>query len=439
MSKHLKSPRLLAVLALQEVLQGGRSLSDCLPPLLAELSDSRDKALVQALAYGCLRVLPQLQALLELLLNTPLKAKDQDVQCLLYVGLYQQLEMRIPNHAAIGATVEVCRELQKDWATRLCNGVLRHFQRQRENLLAQVQQQESVRYLHPQWWLTALQKDWAQHWQQIVQANNQAAPLSVRVNLRHHSREAYAQLLAEQGLSCRLHPYTQAGLVLQQAVDVQQLPGFAQGWVSVQDNAAQLAAELLRPLAGQRVLDACAAPGGKTAHLLEMQADIDVWAVDESAPRLQRLEENLQRLDLNATICCENAENTSKWWDGEYFERILLDLPCSASGVIRRHPDIKYLRRQQDLDSLAQRQHQLLKTLWALLKPQGLLLYATCSVFAKENDQQVLAFLQQQADAQALALCVDWGHAKAIGRQILPGEEQMDGFYYALLQKIPPS
>lgn len=429
------SPRFLAVQALQEVLQNGRSLSDCLPPVLAQIADSRDKALMQALVYGCLRLLPRLQAVLKQLLKTPLKAKDQDLQSLLYVGLYQQLEMRIPDHAAIGATVDVCRELKKPWATRLSNGVLRHFQRNRDALLATALQQDSASYAHPDWWLQAFAQDWPSHWQMIAEANNQAAPMSLRVNLRYHSRQTYAECLAQQGIACQAHPHTQAGLLLEHAVDVQQLPGFAQGWVSVQDNAAQLAAELLQPQAGQRVLDACAAPGGKTAHLLEMQPEIELWALDESASRLQSLRDNLARLNLSATVCCENAQNTAKWWDKQGFERILLDVPCSASGVIRRHPDIKYLRRQDDLAVLAQRQAQLLNAIWPLLKPQGLLLYATCSVFAQENDQPVAAFLRQQPDAQALPLDVNWGQAKAVGRQILPGEEQMDGFYYALLHK----
>ncbi len=431
----VKSPRLLAVLALQQVLQHGRSLSDSLPPLLAQAHDSRDKALIQALSYGCLRHLPLLQAVLQLLLQQSLKPKDQDLQCLLYLGIYQQLEMRIPDHAAISASVEVCRDLQKNWATRLVNGVLRNFQRNSADLLAQAHTQDSARYAHPNWWLQALQRDWAQHWQAIAEANNQPAPLSLRVNVRHHSREAYANHLIQQGIVSQPQPHTRAGLRLEQAIDVQQLPGFEQGWVSVQDGAAQLAAELLQPQAGQRVLDACAAPGGKTAHLLEMQPDIDLWAVDESAPRLQQLVENLQRLDLNATVCCENAANTAKWWDGKAFERILLDAPCSASGVIRRHPDIKYLRRAADLNALTQRQSQLLEAVWSLLAPQGYLLYATCSVFAQENHQQVAAFLQKHSDAQAIPLAVSWGQAMPVGRQILPGEEEMDGFYYALLRK----
>lgn len=426
--------RCVATQILTQVMGQKRSLSECLQAV--PLEDKREQALTQALCYGVLRWLPRLQALLTQLVSKPLKAKDLDVQVLLLLGLYQHLYLRIPAHAATAATVNVTHNLNKPWARGLVNAVLRNFQRQQAQLLTQIDNEPAVRLAHPQWLLTQLHTQWPQHWQAIANANNAHPPLTLRVNRRCLSRQQYQDCLHQANISATVTPDTDSGLTLAQAVDVNQLPGFNQGWVSVQDGAAQLAAPLLTVPPGARVLDACAAPGGKTAHLLEYYDDIKaLWALDHQPERVQRLKATLQRLKLTATVHCADASQPQQWWDGQPFERILLDAPCSASGVIRRHPDIKYLRQLADLQSLAQQQQQLLKRLWPLLAPGGHLLYVTCSVLAQENQVQIEGFLSQQPQAQEVNLTVDWGHACVHGRQILPGDANLDGFYYACLCK----
>jgi 16S rRNA (cytosine967-C5)-methyltransferase len=432
----LTPPRLIALQNLLAVLQQRRSLSDCLPSSMTALADPRDRALVQALCYGVLRHLPYLQALIRPLLRKPLKERDQDIELILLLGVYQLRYMRIPVHAALAETVELTRLIKKNWATALVNGTLRSFQRQADELMATVQQQHPEAELaHPAWWLEALRADWGEQAPAIAHANNAAPPMTLRVNAQKMTREAYQAELAAQGLTATHTPHTSHGLTLEQPVDVKQLPGFAQGWVSVQDGAAQLAAALLQTPENARVLDACAAPGGKTAHLLECNPTIRLTAVDCQAERTEKIVETLQRLYFSATICCADASRPADWWDGERFDRILLDAPCSASGVIRRHPDIKYLRQATDIAPLVQQQAQLLTALWPLLQCGGRLLYVTCSVFAAENQHQIQRFLQQQPDAHAITLDVHWGHALPIGRQILPGEDNLDGFYYACLVK----
>ena len=427
--------RSVATRLLQQVIGQRRSLSEITDAGLGKLPDPRDRALVQALVYGTLRWLPRLQAILGQLLREPMKPRDADVEALLCLGLYQHLALRIPPHAATAATVEVAHGLGKPWAVGLVNAVLRNFLRQQESMLATVDSQPAARYLHPAWWLERFQQDWPADWTQLAEANNQQAPMSLRVNRLQGGREAYLAALAAVEIAASPLPHSALGIQLTEPVDVGSLPGFASGQVSVQDAAAQLAAELLAVPPGARVLDACAAPGGKTAHLLEMQPSAQLLALDKEETRLVPLRENLQRLGLQATVRVADAARPASWWDGQPFQRILLDAPCSASGVIRRHPDIKYLRRASDIAVLAAQQQQLLTALWPLLAPAGLLLYATCSVFAQENVQQIQQFLAQHPDAEAVALPTTWGRPQAVGRQILPGDDDMDGFYYALLRK----
>lgn len=425
--------RFVATQVLTQVMGQQRSLTECLQAV--PLEQPRDRALAQALCYGVLRWLPRLQALLKKLLHKPLKAKDSDIHILLLLGLYQHLYLRIPPHAATAATVNVTQNLNKPWARGLVNAVLRNFQRQQTQLLTQIDSEPAIRFAHPSWLLTQLQDQWPHHWQAIVNANNTHPPLTLRVNRRCLSRQHYQDYLQQANMTAAATPYTDSGLTLTQAVDVDQLPGFAQGWVSVQDGAAQLAAPLLNVPPGARVLDACAAPGGKTAHLLEHYDIPTLWALDHQPERVQRLNATLQRLKLTATVHCADASQPQSWWDGQPFERILLDSPCSATGVIRRHPDIKYLRQPSDITALAQQQYQLLKQLWSVLAPGGQLLYVTCSVLAQENQLQIERFLSQHPQAQELKLTVDWGHPCSHGRQILPGDANLDGFYYACLYK----
>lgn len=430
-----QDPRVAAARIIQQVV-AGRSLSDLLAPQLEAVTPP-NRALVQELCYGVCRWFPRLDAILARLLERPLKAKDGDVHALLLLGLYQLLNMRVAPHAAVAETVEAAKRLKKTWAAGLINGVLRRFQREQADMLADLEQDSAYRYAHPEWLLTELQAAWPEQWPSIVEAANGRPPMSLRVNLRKGSREAYLALLAAEGIEAAAIPHVASGLVLAKPVDVVQLPGFGQGLVSVQDGGAQLAAGLLDLQPGQRVLDACAAPGGKSCHILELQPQLaGLTVVDVEARRLSRVEENLQRLGLQAEVCVGDAAKPDGGWARQRYDRILLDVPCSATGVIRRHPDIKLLRRAEDIAALAALQMRILDAVWPLLTPGGMLLYCTCSLLPIENERQLAGFLASQGDARECPIDVPWGHRRTIGRQTLPGEQTMDGFYYALLQKV---
>lgn len=379
------NPRLAAARALAAVLSGKASLNSSLPAQLDKV-DERDRGLTQDLAFGTARWQPRLDLLAAQLLQKPFKAADADVQALLLVGLYQLFYTRIPAHAAIGETVGCADKLKKPWAKGLLNAVLRRAQREGEELLASMERDPVVRTAHPRWLQKALKAFWPAQWEAICAANNAHPPMILRVNRRHHSRDAYLALLAEAGIGASACQYSRDGIVLAEACDVRGLPGFAEGWVSVQDEAAQLSADLLELAPGQRVLDACCAPGGKTCHLLEAEAGLaHVVAIDLEAKRLIRVRENLDRLKLDAELIACDARDTASWWDGKPFQRILLDAPCSATGVIRRHPDIKLTRQADDIPALAALQGELLDALWPTLEVGGMLLYATCSSLPTEN------------------------------------------------------
>ena len=423
----VKNARQQALGVLQQVLLNGESLSTAMPRLDPNTS-SQDKAFVQMLVYGVIRWYWRLDALLQPLLKKPFKAKDEDIRLLLLLSLYQLMDTRVPDYASVDAAVKLVRK-KKSWAAGLVNAVLRNFLRQQEQLLQQLQDDEQACYSHPQWMIDRLKQDWPEHWQQILQANNQQAPMTLRINRQRISADDYlarlevpAEKIAE-------------GIRLQQACDVTQLPGYEQGWFSVQDAGAQQAALLMDLQPGQRVLDACAAPGGKTCHMLEVEPELTMLAMDVSEQRLLRVQDNLQRLGFSAEVACADAASPDDWWDGRLFDRILLDVPCSASGVIRRHPDIKWLRRHDDIAQLVATQQTMLRQAWRLLAPGGRLLYATCSVFRAENEQQIDHFLDDAADAEEIIIQADWGEDCRHGRQILPGQQAMDGFYYAVLQK----
>jgi 16S rRNA (cytosine967-C5)-methyltransferase len=425
------SARLAANHAVTQVVRDGRNLPDALEGVLKGVTAERDRALAQAMAYGVLRWYWRLDWLLSQLLQTPLKKRDSDIQTSLQLGLYQILEMRIPDHAAVAETVNLADQLKKTWAKKLINGVLRNFLRQRETLLARMQEHTVARTAHPTWLLKQLQQDWPQHWEGITAANNTNPPMTLRVNAAQYERPTYLARLAESGIEASVAPHTESGLTLVEPVATECLPGFNEGAVSVQDAAAQLAAQLLDAQPEDQVLDACAAPGGKTAHILERQPRL----ANLSPARLLRVDENLQRLGLNATSVAGDARRPTTWWDQKPFDRILLDAPCSASGVIRRHPDIKLLRRADDLPPLVQLQVQILNALWPLLKSGGMLLYVTCSVLQQENSQQIQRFLATHTDARLIPISATWGHNQLAGRQILPGEDEMDGFFYACIHK----
>tara|TARA_B110000503_G_scaffold140023_1_gene229819 strand:+ start:5099 stop:6397 length:1299 start_codon:yes stop_codon:yes gene_type:complete len=429
----MANPRLLAAQALTSVLCHQGSLASSLPKAL-EAAEHGDRALIQQLCYGTCRHFPQLELIAEQLLHKPMKPQDQDIYALILMGLYQIKAMRTPDHAAVDATVQAAKASGKRWADKLINGVLRSYIRGGADLEEVLNEHDAYRYNHPQWIISKLSNHWPDHWQDILAANDPQGALTLRVNTRKITREDYLLALAVAGHPANACQYSHVGVQLEKASDVIQLPGFEEGWFSVQDEAPQLCADLLELEAGHRVLDACAAPGGKTCHLLEAE-DVSVVAVELEERRIGRMKDNLFRMDLQAQILCADASEPDQWWDGEAFDRILLDAPCSATGVIRRNPDIKVLRTNEDILELSQLQLKLLTNLWPLLKPGGYLLYATCSVLRQENDRLVSRFLKQQPQAQHCAIDADWGLPLDIGRQLLPNPASHDGFYYAKLHK----
>lgn len=433
------NPRLAAARALAAVLNGKASLGSSLPPLLDRV-EPRDRALAQDLAFGTARWQPRLALLMDKLLQKPFKAADRDVEALLLVGLYQLLHTRIPAHAAIGETVACVDKLKKSSLKGLLNAVLRRAQREHEALLAELDRDPVLHTAHPRWLQKRLKADWHEQWQAICAANNQHPPLLLRVNRRQGSREQYLAELQAAGIAAEPCAFSRDGIRLPEACDVKTLPGFMEGRVSVQDEAAQLAADLLDLAPGQRVLDACAAPGGKTCHLLEAEPALShVTAIDLEQSRLARVRENLYRLGLDAELIAADGRATKVWWDGKPFQRILLDAPCSATGVIRRHPDIKLTRQEADIAALAQLQGELLDALWPTLEVGGILLYATCSVLPQENSDNIGAFLARTPGARELDITGPFGLKQAHGRQLLPQDGGHDGFYYAKLIKIAAS
>lgn len=425
--------RAAAAQVLAAVSGEGQSLERQLARLLGQVRE-RDHALLRELCYGSLRWYPQLSALSRRLLQKPLKANDRDIEQLLIVGAYQLLHTRIPAHAAISSVVEAARVLRKNWATGLINGVLRNLQRDADALLAQLP--AAARQAHPAWLWQAIETAWPAQAAAVIEANNSYPPMCLRVNCRRGARNDYLQRLAAVDIAATACAYSDDGVRLETPHDVAALPGFADGDVSVQDEAAQLAAALLDAQPGQRVLDACCAPGGKTGHMLEREPALaEVLALDVSAERLQRVAANLQRLQLGAQLLAGDALRPADWWDGKPFDRILLDAPCSGSGVIRRHPDIKLLRSERDIVQLAELQLRLLQTLWPLLAPGGTLLYATCSIMPAENSEVIARFLAATPTAAELPIAADWGAAQSHGRQLLPALAGSDGFYYCRLHK----
>ena len=415
-----------------QVVDQGKSLSDVLPKAQLLFNNPADKALLQEMCFGLMRQLPQLDFVCQQLMSKPLVKQLRPLQFLIYLGIYQLKFLRIPDHAAVGETVEAARYLKGQSMTKLINGVLRSVQRQPE-LFEFADAPLSVQTNHPSWLVQTLQQAYPEQWLEIIAANQQKAPLWLRVNTKRCSVEKFtADLTAmEIGFSQPVPEMPQA-ILLDKACDVTILPGYVWGFFAVQDLAAQYAAKFLAPQNGEFILDACCAPGGKTGHLLELAPEARVLALDKDPARLVRVRENLARLGHEAVIKAADAAEPGQWWDGQLFDRILLDVPCSATGVIRRHPDIRWLRKKPDIAALALLQQQILAAVWPTLKPGGVLLYATCSVLPDENQLQVQRFLDAQPDAQAIPLSAS--HT-ASEWQLFPGQAQADGFFYAKLQK----
>lgn len=427
-------PRLAAVRLVHAVVDEGRSLADAMPAQEAELGGA-DRALARELAYGSLRWHGRLAALADTLLARPLKRRDRILKSALEVGLYQLLETRIPPHAAVSATVAVARALDRPWAARVLNGCLRRFQREGERLLRQLDRDPAVASSMPGWLNATIAADWPLEQTDIRRASLARPPMTLRVNRRQGDRADYLQALIHAGFTARPVAGLADALTLDRPVAVGELPDFDSGRVSVQDAAAQFAAKLLAVSPGARVLDACAAPGGKAAHLLECEPEQRLLALDVDGERLDRVGETLERLGLQAALCIGDAAEPGAWWDGEPFTHILVDAPCSGTGVIRRHPDIKWLRRGDDIPRLATGQMRLLRALWPLLAAGGRLVYATCSILRAENEAVAAAFAAETPDAVAVAPALPVGRSTGVGHQILPGERGMDGFYYACFDK----
>ncbi|MEB7557357.1 16S rRNA (cytosine(967)-C(5))-methyltransferase RsmB [Kluyvera cryocrescens] len=428
MKKHLNL-RSMAAQAVEQVVEKGQSLSNVLPAMQQKVGD-KDKALLQELCFGVLRSLSQLEWMIKQLMERPMTGKQRTVHYLIMVGLYQLLHTRIPAHAALAETVEGAVVIKRPQLKGLINGVLRQFQRRQEELLAEFSQSE-LRFLHPSWLVKRIQNAYPQQWESILEANNQRPPMWLRVNRNHHTRDSWLALLAEAGLTGFAHPDYPDAVRLETPTSVVALPGFEQGWVTVQDASAQGCVRYLQPQNGEQILDLCCAPGGKTTHILEVAPEANVMAVDVDEKRLSRVYDNLKRLGMKATVKQGDGRYPQQWCGEQQFDRILLDAPCSATGVIRRHPDIKWLRRDRDIAELAQLQSEILDATWAHLKPGGTLVYATCSILPEENQQQIAAFLARTPNA----VLSETGTAEQPGLQNLPGAEEGDGFFYAKLIK----
>lgn len=425
----MENVRLVAATILLELVDERRSLSFLLPAHSHRVKPEQ-RALLQQLVYGSARFYFALDELIQLLVRKPIKPKERLVHMLLAVGMYQLWKLEVAEHAAINETVDAVKLSGKQWAVPLVNASLRRFQREQSALLSELRRTAAM----PGWLNKRLKAAWPEQYSDICRHSNEPGPMTLRVNHRQVSREAWVEQAKQQNIDCLPTVISQSGVTLTQAVDVQLLPGFDDGWVSVQDEAAQLCASLLKPLNGERVLDACAAPGGKSGHLLEW-ADIELTALDVDADRMDKVESNLQRLRLAAALKVADASDLSAWWDGEPFDAILLDAPCSGTGVIRRHPDIKLLRKSADISTLAALQQRIIDGLWQTLKPGGRMLYATCSILPDENSEQIRSALQRHADARCLPLALAADVETEFGVQFLPQTNGHDGFFYALLEK----
>ena len=414
----------------------GRSLSSALPPH-AECLDKSEKGMLMDLCYGSLRWFPQIEFYLKALLKKPLRSKDLEIKALLVSGIYQLMNSQTPPYAVVHSSVSATEVLGRSWAKNLVNGVLRSFLRQQETLSKSLSDNRCFVTAHPAWILKALDEAWPQESSDIVQANNARAPMVLRVNKTKCSRDDYMNQLQEAGLKAKHTLFSREGIQLETPADISKLPNFEEGFCSVQDEAAQLAAGLLDLKPGQTVLDACSAPGGKTAHIAETQPRLrSLLAIDKDSGRLQKVKENLARLHLQCDTLHADATNLQEWWDGSFFDRILIDAPCTGTGVIRRHPDIKLLRKASDIEKLSCNQISLLAGLWPTLKQGGILLYSTCSVMPAENDKVIKNFLQEVKTARLQPIKGDWGLATPSGRQLFPTLNGHDGFYYARLHKL---
>ena len=437
MSKRIKTnhSRSLAVLICEKVIDDGLSLGEAMNQVIGEKQlNPQDRGFVQVLCFGVLRWYWQLDETLTSLLQKPIKNKERQIKYVLLIGIFQLHYLNTPEHAAVSDTVKCCKELGKPWAKNLVNACLRNVIRQMEtNSL-----DHTNHISHPNWIIDAINTAWPEYARDIFQANNSAGPLCLRVNTRHCTRNEYIGLLQSESIHAVEDDYSSIGIRLENSIPVQKLPNFGAGWVSVQDTASQIIANIIPIQSGFRVLDACAAPGGKTSLLMEnAPKDIVMHALDVSGNRNKKLNNTLLRLgfEKNVNLIEGDASKPETWWDGEEYQCILIDAPCSGLGVIRRHPDIKHLRQKSDIAQLVKTQSQILNACWTLLAKNGVLLYTTCSILPEENEQQIESFLRANANATIEQFKHPNGLKREYGVQTLPGVSNMDGFYYCLIRK----
>jgi 16S rRNA (cytosine967-C5)-methyltransferase len=430
--------RALAARSLAEVAMRGTSLREVMERNAPKLRDPRDRALLMALLSEGARWWLRFDAAIHHLLEKSLRHKDPAIHALLVLGLVQLEILQLQDYAAVAATVEATRTLKRPQLAGLVNAVLRRWQRERESLIARLDATPQTRHAHPEWLAKALTRDWPEHADAVMAADNREPPLMLRVNRRRVERDALLAELLAAGYAASIHPWLVDAIVLPHSTDVTRMPGFEEGLFAVQDGAAQIAVDLADLKDGMRVLDACAAPGGKACHLLE-RARIDLTALEVDARRGERIRQNLMRLRLDAKIVIGDAGAPSGWWKQQPFDRILIDAPCSATGVLRRRPDVRLHRRESDIAEMHAQQRRILSALWPLLAPGGRLIYITCSMLRAENEAIVAELLSQQDDAHAVPFTLPVGQAARIGWQILPGDGDLDGMYYALLEKAAPA
>lgn len=431
--------RAMAANAINSVVSERKSLADILPKLLENVEDKATRSYIKQLCFGVLRHYRVLSAYADLLLTSPTKAKNWDIFCLLLVGIYQIRFLSTPAYAAVSETVNATRKMKKPWAASVINKTLRRFIDEQDQLSSNISTRPGVTYSHPDWLVTRLQQDWPEQWIPLLEANNAKAPMFVRVNQQQITREDFVNNLQAADIPARLVDNVAHAVEIIEPCSVQMIPGFEEGHFYVQDISGQMAVALLDLMPEQSVLDCCAAPGSKTTHMLETQPELkSLVAIDNQVHRLPKIRENLQRLKLpydHLYLTLADASHVEQWWHGDQFDRMLIDAPCSATGVIRRHQDIKWLRQDSDIKSLTQVQALLLHKLWPLLKPGGRLLYSTCSILKDENEKQAQRFLKQHKDAKPVNFELPYGNKQSIGWQILPEPNGPDGFYYALFEK----
>ncbi len=396
----------------------------------------RDSSLIKEILFGTFRWYIQLEYTLDQLVEKPLKKKDRLLKHLIIIGLYQLIFMRTPDHAVVSETVKTCEKINMGWAKGLVNAILREYIRKAKKINLKIHENETIKFAHPAWLIKQIKMDWPSYWEEILVANNERPPMFLRVNKLRNNRKYYIDRLKKVDIEGVKTEHSCHGILLKKPTNVEKLPGFSEGDSSVQDLAAQLAVGLLDLKPKHRVLDACAAPGGKTAHILESEPKIEsLTAIEKDKLRAKRLRDTLNRIGLDAHVMVEDIINTDKWWDGKKFDRIILDAPCSATGVIRRHPEIRLLRTMNEITKINKLQKKLLATLWNTLRNDGLLLYVTCSIFNQENRDLIKDFLNNHSKCSLKPIIKKWGIDTGYGRQILPGQDNMDGFFYACLKK----